>query len=408
MKRLMMVAYHFPPLVGSSGIQRTLRFVQHLPAFGWAPIVLTADPRAYEATSSDLAAEVPSGVPVIRAFALDTARHLAFFKRYPAFLARPDRWMSWQWGAVPAGMRLIREHCPAAIWSTYPIATAHAIGASLHRRSGVPWIADFRDPMSQDGYPADPQTWKRFKAIEETAVREAARCVFVTPGAARMYGARYPDADPTRLAVIENGYDPESFASTDTAARTAGPLNCGVVTLLHSGIVYPSERDPTQFFEALGRLRLHGVRVRFRAAVHDELLRQLAAKHGVAEQVEVLPPIPYRAALEEMLRADGLFVMQASNCNAQIPAKVYEYFRARRPILGLTDPAGDTAASLRAAGIDAIAPLDSADAISGALSDFAEAVKRGTAAKPSEAAVEASSRRGRASQLAALLDEAVR
>ena len=43
-----MVAFHFPPLAGSSGIQRTLRFVQHLPALGWEPIVLSAHPRAYE------------------------------------------------------------------------------------------------------------------------------------------------------------------------------------------------------------------------------------------------------------------------------------------------------------------------------------------------------------------------
>ena len=48
MKRILMIAYHFPPLAGSSGIQRTLRFVQHLPTFGWEPIVLTAHPRAYE------------------------------------------------------------------------------------------------------------------------------------------------------------------------------------------------------------------------------------------------------------------------------------------------------------------------------------------------------------------------
>jgi len=33
-KRVLMVAFHFPPLVGNSGIQRTLRFAQHLPEFG--------------------------------------------------------------------------------------------------------------------------------------------------------------------------------------------------------------------------------------------------------------------------------------------------------------------------------------------------------------------------------------
>ena len=52
-RKILMVAYHFPPLAGSSGIQRTLRFVQHLTALGWQPIVLTASPWAYAQTSSD-------------------------------------------------------------------------------------------------------------------------------------------------------------------------------------------------------------------------------------------------------------------------------------------------------------------------------------------------------------------
>jgi hypothetical protein len=104
MKRVLMIAYHFPPLAGSSGIQRTLRFAQQLPDFGWEPIVLTAHPRAYERVSDDLLREVPINLVVHRAFALDTARHLSIARRYPGFLARPDRWMSWRWGAVAAGM----------------------------------------------------------------------------------------------------------------------------------------------------------------------------------------------------------------------------------------------------------------------------------------------------------------
>src|SRR5512143_242130 len=112
MKRVLMIAYHFPPLAGSSGIQRTLRFVQHLPAFGWEPAVLTADPRAYERTSHDLDADVPSQVRVERAFALDAARHLSVAGRYPGFLARPDRWMTWQYAAIRAGSRLIRDWRP--------------------------------------------------------------------------------------------------------------------------------------------------------------------------------------------------------------------------------------------------------------------------------------------------------
>ena len=85
--RVLMVAYHFPPLAGSSGIQRTLRFAQHLPAFGWQPLVLSANPRAYERTSDDLNADVATGTVVRRAFALDTARHLSFMGRYIGAMA---------------------------------------------------------------------------------------------------------------------------------------------------------------------------------------------------------------------------------------------------------------------------------------------------------------------------------
>jgi len=94
-----MIAYHFPPLAGSSGIQRTLRFAQQLPELGWEPLVLTADARAYERTSDDLLDEVPSGLVVKRAFALDTARQLSVGGRYFGRLARPDRWMTWRFGA---------------------------------------------------------------------------------------------------------------------------------------------------------------------------------------------------------------------------------------------------------------------------------------------------------------------
>lgn len=405
-----MVAYHFPPLAGSSGIQRTLRFAQHLPAFGWEPLVLTAHPRAYERCNADLAAQIPADCIVERAFALDTSRHLAVGGRYVAAMARPDRWVSWKLGAIPAGLRMIRRHRPAAVWSTYPIATAHLIGDALSRRSGLPWIADFRDPMAQDGYPADPETWRQFKAIEQSAMRRAALNLFTTPGAARMYGERYPFA-AGRIGVLENGYDEETFVAADRSVERSAALNPGAVTLLHSGIVYPSERDPTQLFAALGRLKREGrlpavpLRLRFRAAVHDDLLAGLAQTHDVAELIELLPPVGYQEALAEMLRADALVVMQGSGCNEQIPAKIYEYLRAGRPIVGLCDPAGDTAGVLREAGLDgSIAHLASAEAIAALLPAFVDAVHGGRAPCASGAAVGRASRRGRAEALARKLD----
>jgi hypothetical protein len=182
------------------------------------------------------------------------------------------------------------------------------------------------------------------------------------------------------------------------------------VTLLHSGIVYPSERDPTQLMAALRRLHDCGainpasLRVRFRAPVADALLLDLAQAHGVSGYIEVLPPVPYKAALAEMLRADALLVMQASNCNAQVPAKVYEYLRAGRPMLCLADPQGDTAGVIRGAGIDAIARLDDTADITQLLARFLAGGTQAPATLPLPASVQQASRKGRAQVLAGWLN----
>ena len=408
-KRVLMVAFHFPPLAGSSGIQRTLRFVQHLPAHGWQPVVLSAHARAYATTSDDLMASIPPQTPVERALVLDAARHLSIRGRYPGFLARPDRWRSWALGAVPAGLRLIRRWRPDVIWSTYPIATAHLIAARLHRLTGIPWVADFRDPMVQDGYPSDPKTFRSFEHVERDVMRHAARIVCVAPSTQALYRERYPSLAPERFALIENGYDEESFAAAQRGLDPAA-LNAGVLTLLHSGIVYPSERDPSALFQALGRMKRAGrigaglLRMRFRAPVHIELLQGLASKLQIEDLIEILPAIPYQDALQEMLRADGLLVMQGANCNAQVPVKLYEYLRAGRPILGLADPAGDTAKVMLAAGVRHVAPLEDSQAVQSALEAFLAQPREAGPRHATPPSIQALSRSARAHALADLFE----
>ncbi|WP_412851812.1 glycosyltransferase [Ectothiorhodospira shaposhnikovii] len=409
-RRILMIAYHFPPLTGSSGIQRTLQFVRHLPEFGWEPIVLTVHPRAYPNTSPDLLRDIPAHVPVIRAQAFDSARHFALAGRYPACLARPDRWISWLPAALHRGRQLIRTYRPRIIWSTYPIATAHAIGYRLHRASGLPWIADFRDPMAHEGYPEDPATWAAFKRIEEQVFSAAAGVSFTTPGALDFYRDRYPRYPGEPFKLIENGYAEENFAGLDEQAAAKGPLHPGRITLLHSGIVYRNERDPTHLFQALQTLRqqdlIHPDRfiLRLRAHHNGDHLRTLIDRYQLQPLVELAPPLPYREALEEMLRADGLLILQAANCNQQIPAKLYEYLRARRPLLGLTDPAGDTARTLKNMGCRHLAPLDRPEQIAPTLLTLLKDMDAGIPTGPDSEVIRRYSRRQLTQTLASWLD----
>lgn len=410
-KRVLMIAFHYPPVRGSSGVQRTLKFSRYLIDNGWEPIILTAQARAYPDIGSDLLGDIPAGITVTRAFALDSARHLSVRGRYPSFFALPDRWASWWLGAVPAGLRLVRRMKPAAIWSTYPIATAHLIAATLGRLTRLPWIADFRDSMTEADYPREPAVRKVYRRVERTTVAHASHCVFTAPSTLRMYAERYPQVASDRWSCLPNGYDEADFARFPQTTLH-GPGRTGPVVLLHSGILYPVERDPRPLFAALQRLKERRVigaatlRVRFRATAHDEVIQPLIDQYAIRDVAILEPPVPYAAALEEMCAADGLLVMQASDSNHQIPAKVYEYLRARRPIFAVTDPLGDTASLLRSLGVAHIARLDSAEDIAERLVAFLESLRSGSDSGVDLESVRAFSRQSQARELAHLLDTA--
>ncbi len=411
MKSVLMIAFHYPPASYSSGLQRTLKFSRYLEEFGWKPIVLTAHPRAHRATREDQLGDIPEGVVVKRAFALDASRHLKVFGRYPRFSALPDPWASWWLGAVVSGRRLLKKFRPRLIWSTYPIATAHLIADSLRRSSGLPWVADFRDPMVEGDYPPDERQRRAYESIERRAMDRSCSAVFTTEGARRLYASRYPGVSGRRLAVIPNGFDEESFADAEGLESSREQGGGGPLVLLHSGALYPSERDPSSFFAAIARLVREGsisprtLRVVLRAPGFVDPHRKLIDSLGIGGIVSVEPGLPYRAALREMLDADGLLVLQASNCNHQVPAKLYEYLRARRPVLALTDPAGDTAGELRKAAIGSIVPLDDETRIARAMVEFMDDIRLGRGRVGSDVNIDSHSRRARTEVLAKLFDE---
>jgi len=413
-KRVLMVAYHYPPVQVSSGLQRTLAFSKYIREHGWSPIVLSANSRAYANVSNDQMQDIPADVPVVRAFALDTSKHLSIGGRYLDTMALPDRWSSWWFGGVWSGLRIIRKYKPKLIWSTYPIATAHLIGLTLHKLTGLPWVADFRDSMTEATYPREGVRRKVFLWIESLTIRACAKAVFTTPGAVAMYRERYPDQPNDKWLLMPNGYNEEIFSEIENAG--ASDLTQSLVnkddpiTLVHSGVIYPDERDPKPFFQAIAELKKQhkvdgkGLKVILRATGHDEQFRPILEDLEIQDIVSLEPGIPYRDALKEMLSADGLIIFQAANCNHQVPAKVYEYFRARKPVLALTDAAGDTAKTLSDAGLTDIAPLDDRKLIKQALLTFMTKLESGSAAIASEEAVGQYSRQSAARLLAGWFD----
>ncbi len=410
MKRVLLIAFHYPPVKGSSGLQRTLAFSRYLPDHGWQPAVLTVNPRAYSRVSEEQLSQIPDSCPVVRAFGLDSSRHLALFGRYPRRLALPDNWVSWTLGGVPAGLRMIRRFSPDVIWSTYPVASAHLIGYLLHRLSGLPWVADFRDSMTEEGYPTEPAQRRSYQRVERRTVAHCDRAVFTAPGALEMYASRYPDVPRERWALIPNGYDDQVFVQAEQDFDFGSPPS-HPICLVHSGALYPEERDPRQFYAALrqlldaGELSPGRVRIMLRATGHDAHHGRLIAEHGVESIVQLGEALPYQEALREMMQSHGLLLFQADNCNQQIPAKLYEYVRAARPVYAMTSRHGDTAGELRNVGFEDISPLDDQAAIAKGFMEFVRKIEGGKAFVPDAETIRHFDRRTRTAEFAQLLNE---
>jgi hypothetical protein len=415
MRTALLIAFHFPPGATSSGLQRTLSNALHLPRHGWRPIVLTVTAEAHDRTNDQQLRELPPTLRVERTRAPNLPRLLSIRGRYWSRLALPDPWRLWSITAVRRAQELMRGERIDAIWSTYPIATAHTIAAKLTARTRIPWIADFRDPMVEvvratgEVFPTDPALRAARLAIEAQAVREADSLVFCTPAARQIVHERHPGLAPERSVVIPNGFDEQAFAS---AEKTPSPASgTGKRVLLHSGIVYPGpDRDPSALFAAIAQLATEGAitprdfELRLRDPSNEQLFADLARHTGVADFVSIQPQLAYRDALAEMLSADGLLLLQGYTSNPAIPAKYYEYLRAGRPIVGLTHAEGETARALTAAGIDSYCDLTDATAIAALLRRWLSGTPLPL---PSREYVANFARHNAAARLAALLDNAV-
>ena len=177
-----MIAFHFPPMSGSSGYLRPLRFAEYLrDDFDWYPIILTAHPAIYPRINSEGIEDIERHLEIHRARALDTQQHLSFRGKFLQILALPDRWISWYVPALIKGVKLIRRHRPEIIWSTSPIATTHLVAASLAKLFRIPWIADFRDPMTLEDYPRNPYVERRLVGWRKLPSTQHVFCVLPRP-----------------------------------------------------------------------------------------------------------------------------------------------------------------------------------------------------------------------------------
>jgi len=284
---------------------------------------------------------------------------------------------------------------------------------TLHRLTGIPWVADFRDSMTEDEYPPDVLSRRSYRWIERQAIQYSSRLIFTTRLTREMYLNRYPQLLPERCLVIANGYDEEDFKDF-TLKKPLKDHNSPLIRLVHAGALYPQERDPRPFFKVLSRLKTErrlsarDLRVELRASGEEGYYATVIRQLGIDDLVHLLPPLPYRQALQDCADADALLLFQAASCDHQIPAKVYEYLRLQKPILALTTNRGETAALLGETGGATIVDLQDEHALYSSLPRFLRTVSDSVHPLPNDEIVRRYTRKNQAYELGRFLSQLVR
>jgi glycosyltransferase involved in cell wall biosynthesis len=269
----------------------------------------------------------------------------------------------WLPRAMAALVNAVHRFRPDAVLTSGPPHCVHLLGLFLKHCFHLPWAVDLRDPWFTGGARVEDWfPWPRWEEFWEKRVVRHADCLIAnTPLGRQLLQTAYP-RHAHKLTVITNGFDPEFFPQP----QLLQPLN-ERLTIVHAGEVY-SGRDPRPFFDALRMLQSKRpagqppIRVRLLGQSTENRfdLRDAIAERDLGDVVELGGQVPYGEALDAMTKADLLLLFDTPGRKISIPAKLFEYLGAARPILALTESDGDTAWALRTSGMPhrIVPPLD--------------------------------------------------
>ena len=402
-KRVIIVSYHFPPY-GGKAVQRASKLVKYLPEFGWKPVVFTMPPGEkgvpVDATLlDDLPADVEIHRPPYRSWWKLVPHDIRKYLYHPL----PDKYRSWVDASGERLVSLVKSSGARALVSTSPTHSAQLLGLAAKKKTGIPWIADFRDPWS--GHP-DFRAKKhadRMYALETEVIGRADAVVGVYPKILRDFEGRAPK---DKLHLIENGYDEEDFHLVD---RSGTPKE-GTLWMGYNGTVSDFHDpapllDPLEALAAGGGLDTASLRIVFttseggkkRFAPYETL-----AKTGVLIVRDYVPHAESLAALAEM----DVSLHLLTRGRDIYPGKIFEYFHLGNPILSLGEPDDDLARLIGETGGGIVVDYRRPDDVTRAVLDLIEKKKRGELPHlvPPAETVTRFSRRGVAERYAALLD----
>ena len=241
----------------------------------------------------------------------------------------------WTWFplAFIHGLRLSRRYAVKRIYTTGGSVSAHLAGGLLAAATGIPWIAEFQDPLVHEEWLRSRRSLFLHRIIECWICDRANRVVFLTEAAMRAAQHR------TRLGERGTFIYPGALIPRDQVQ--AKPRH-GILHFAHFGSLGAS-RNLDVFLEALRLLIAR--RVDLCDLYHLDIYGNTAKNCRSSLQIFPWPEritdhgmVSRDAARDVMSATHVLLLIQNIHpvSSYTIPSKFYEYLNTHRTIFGLT------------------------------------------------------------------------
>lgn len=358
-RKVLIVSFAFPP-ANTSGAVRVGKFAKYLPQFGWEPLVLTVagrrdvpqtlavevdDTRVVRiphvnpefAISSRLASgDVASATSAIQKFSLKRTvlRLVRLLASLLYTLPAAERLLTgqakWYHSAVKEGVKLLNRGDIDVIFSSLNPAVCHLVAARLHRETGIPWVADFRDLWVD---PYSSSNWLRNfldSRLEKRVMKKSKPLVAISKSMA----ARLEAIHHKKVVVVENGFDTDDYlAEVPLTSR---------FTITYTGNIYPGKRDPTVLLEAIrqllqeGKISAKALEVRFFSS-DRRVLSPIIKRYHLKEIAQIYDFVPFEDSARRQKESTVLLLLEWDSPLAAhvYSSKIFEYLGAGRPVLAI-------------------------------------------------------------------------
>lgn len=380
MKKILIIAYLFPP-IGGGGVQRALKMAKYLQQYDVEVSILTVANPHHVSLDPSLLEQLPESVKIYRAKEWllpkfnplsdskqmtsndDTDRLtgktkgklkksiLQFIKPTLKAIKNtvliPDDQILWYKNAVRQGIEIIKEKNIDVVFSTSGPYTNHLVAKAMKKKTNVFWIADFRDPWTQNMH-RPKQKWRLHieEKLERDVIETSDMLTTVTHSFARNFQKKY-QSSIKRIEVIHNGFDPEDYINLKPVKNFPEKW-----TFVYTGVFY-QERNPQLFLQCVaelideGKLDKSQLSIQF-AGVFDypgySDNINCVKKYGLESVVYLWGNLAHKDALALLAGADQLLLIGdvSPDSSSYIPGKLFEYMAVQKPIFALS-VSGETA-----------------------------------------------------------------